>query len=326
VHAACGTDSDHSQLGYFLDGLLFAVELGWFGPLQKVEGQADAWAGAGIERRGDGRAGAKTTSTRRAATRGATTAPVAQSTERREVQREAMSKTISIGGKSYTWAELAKPEVRRAILPPVEAMIAAYKRNPEPWQAEGWSELDVKTAIRWTTGAFDGLPEETMRAYTDEVVTAYNEKIVEFGGEPIVATALTDTQQPAVDGKSAYKELAALMKQPEVIVALQKRRTGQALDARQVAILDHHDALDTANRGQAMIEKAAKVTRPPRASIDAPTVTPKFKDVDEARAKRLELQHDLGSDYHNPASVGYKQARETVKAAYQLETGEAETK
>ena len=78
---------------------------------------------------------------------------------------------------------------------------------------------------------------------------------------------------------------------------------------------------DSANRGQAMIEKAAKVTKPPRASIEAPIVAPKFKDVDEARARRLELQNDLAGAYHNPASVGYKQARAEVKAAYDMETG-----
>ena len=213
-----------------------------------------------------------------------------------------MSKTISIGGKNYSWEQLSEPEVRRAILPQVEAMIAAYKKNPEPWQAEGWNDLDVKTAIRWTGGSFDGLPEETMRAYRDEVVTSYNEKIVELGGEPMPTTLTQATkQQPAIDGKSAYKELANLIKQPEVVIALQKRRTGQTLDARQVAMLEHHDALESANRGQAMIEKAAKVTRPPRASIEAPIVVPKFKDVDEARAKRLELQHDLSSPYHAPS-------------------------
>jgi hypothetical protein len=118
----------------------------------------------------------------------------------------------------------------------------------------------------------------------------------------------------------------ALIKQTEVVIALQKRRTGQALDARQTAMLAHHDALDSANRAQAQLEKAAKVTRPPRASIDAPTVAPKFKDVDEARAKRLELQHDLSGPYYAPSHPDYKQARETVKAAYQLETGEAETR
>jgi hypothetical protein len=185
----------------------------------------------------------------------------------------------------------------------------------------------LQTAIRWTTGAFDGQTEETMRAYTIEAITAYNEKATELGKEPM-ATALTQTtqQQPIVDGKSAYKELATLIKQPEVVIALQKRRTGQTLDARQIAILDHHDVLDAANRAQAQLEKAAKVTRPPRAAIEAPTVAPKFKDVDEARAKRLELQHDLSSPYHVPSHPDYKQARETVKAAYQLETGEAETK
>ena len=164
-------------------------------------------------------------------------APMIESKQRPEPQegQGVMGGSIKIGNRDYTWAELAKPEVRRAIMPQVEAMIAAYKKNPEPWQAQGWSELDVQTAIRWSTGAFDGVPEETMRAYRDEAVTAYNEKIVELGGEPMATTLTTGTQPPAIDGKTAYKELANLAKQPEVAIALQKRSTGQTLDARQIA-------------------------------------------------------------------------------------------
>src|SRR5690349_9897120 len=60
---------------------------------------------------------------------------------------KAMSKTISIGGKGYTWAELSNPEVRRAILPQVEAMIAQFNKHPELMQAQGYTALDLKTAI-----------------------------------------------------------------------------------------------------------------------------------------------------------------------------------
>ena len=239
-----------------------------------------------------------------------------------------MSGTIKIGSRNYTWAELSKPDVRRTVLPQVEAMIAAYKKNPEPWHAQGYNALDVKVAIMWTGGAFDNLPAETMGAYMDEAIASYNAEISKLGGEPLpMATTLTaGTQPPVIDGRTAFKELTQWMKNKEVVTALQRRRVGQSIDERQTALLAHHDALSAANNSQARAERAQKVTKPPRASIEAPIVAPKFKDVDEARGKRLELQHDLGSDYHNPASAGYKQARETVKAAYQLETGEAQTK
>lgn len=212
-------------------------------------------------------------------------------------------------------------------MPQVEQMISAYKRNPEPFRAEGWNDLDVKTAIRWTTGAFDGLAEEAMRAYAAEALTAYNENITELGGEPLATTLTAGTQQaPAIDGKSAYKELANLMQDKEVRVALTKRTAGATLSASEVKTLEHHDYLQSANNNQARVEKAAKVTRPPRASINAPTVAPKFKDVDEARARRLEHQNNLSGPYYVPTHPAHAQVRAEVKAAYQLETGETETR
>ena len=167
-------------------------------------------------------------------------APMIESKRRHEPHegKAVMGGSIRIGNRDYSWAELAKPEVRRAIMPQVEAIIAAYKKNPEPWQAQGWTDLDVKTAIRWTGGSFDGLPEESMRAYRDEALTAYNTKIVELGGEPLpMATTLTQTttQTPVIDGKTAFKELTTLMRSKEVVTALQRRRTGQSLDERQTA-------------------------------------------------------------------------------------------
>jgi hypothetical protein len=208
-------------------------------------------------------------------------------------------------------------------MPQVEAMIAAYKRNPEPWQAEGWTRLDMLTAIRWTGGAFDNLPEEAMRAYRDTAVTAYNEKTTKLGKETLpMPTALTTGTQPAaVDGRSAYKELANVMQDKEVRIALQKRTTGAALTAAEVKKLEHHDYLQAANNVQARVEKAAKVTKPARASITAPIVTPKFESVEAATARRLEHQNNMSSAYYDSSSPGYAQARAEVRAAYDMETG-----
>ena len=71
-------------------------------------------------------------------------------------------------------------------------------------------------------------------------------------------------------------------------------------------MLEHHDRLVQASNAQARIEAPAKGDKAPKASIDAPIVAPKFKDVDEARAKRLELQHDLSRPYHTPSHPNYK--------------------
>ena len=62
-----------------------------------------------------------------------------------------MGGSIKIGNRNYTWAELSKPEVRRAILPQVEQMIARTNGIPNHFSAQGWSDLDVQTAILWTT-------------------------------------------------------------------------------------------------------------------------------------------------------------------------------
>ena len=55
-------------------------------------------------------------------------------------------------------------------------------------------------------------------------------------------------------------------------------------------------------------------------------MAPRFKDVDEARRARLEHQNNLSGPYYTPTHPDHAQVRAEVKAAYQLETGEAETK
>jgi hypothetical protein len=69
-------------------------------------------------------------------------APVLESNRRPEPHegKAAVGGSIRIGNQDYTWEQLSRPEVRRAILPEVERMIASFKKNPEPWQTQGWNE------------------------------------------------------------------------------------------------------------------------------------------------------------------------------------------
>src|SRR5882757_1621779 len=117
-------------------------------------------------------------------------------------------KTIRIGDRDYTWAQLSKPEVRRQILPQVEALIAQVKRDPA---AFGYTAEDVKFAVAWTTGQFDGKEEHEMAKIT--------------GAFQPEATALP------------YQELAAIVATPAYRIATQRRQTGQPLDAKQTALL-----------------------------------------------------------------------------------------
>jgi hypothetical protein len=168
-----------------------------------------------------------------------------------------------------------------------------------------------------------------MRAYSAEALTAYNTEAARLGKEQLaMPTTLTQaaTQPQPIDGKTAHRELAQLMRDKDARVALQKRSAGATLAAAELKMLEHHDALTAANNAQARIEKAAKVTRPPRASINPPLVKPQFASIDEARAKRLEHQQNLSGPYYVPTHPAHAQVRAEVKAAYQLETGEATTK
>ena len=90
-------------------------------------------------------------------------------------------------------------------------------------------------------------------------------------------------------------------------------------------MLAHHDALDSANRAQAQLEKSARVTRPPRAALTAPPVPPKFESVEAATARRLEHQNNLSGPYYNPASPEYAQARAEVRSAYDMENAVKES-
>src|ERR1700676_4558342 len=77
-----------------------------------------------------------------------------------EPKRSTLMKTITIGGQPYTWEQLSRPDVRRALLPMVESMIGQVKADPA---AFGYTAADVQAAVRYTTGEFDNLSEDRIR-------------------------------------------------------------------------------------------------------------------------------------------------------------------
>jgi hypothetical protein len=143
-----------------------------------------------------------------------------------EAKAVGMMKSIKIGGRFYTWRQLSDPAIRREILPQVEALIAQVKRDPA---AFGYTAEDVKAAVAWTTGQYDGMEEHEM-------------------------AKLTGAFQPGA-AAAPYQQLAELMSKPEMRVALQRSRTGQPLDATQQKLVARHDELMLLNSQQARSER-----------------------------------------------------------------------
>jgi hypothetical protein len=155
-------------------------------------------------------------------------------------ERSTSMKTITIGGQPYTWEQLSRPDVRRALLPMVEAMIAQAKADPA---AFGYTAADVQAAVRYTTGEFDNLSEDRMR----EIFPAQEEAEVTTTTNPMTST-------PPINGATAFREVAKIAGSPEGRIALQRRANGQPLDAAQTALIQRHDAFLAANNAQALRE------------------------------------------------------------------------
>jgi hypothetical protein len=154
-------------------------------------------------------------------------------------------KTITIGGQPYTCEQLSRPEVRRQLLPQVEALFLQVKRDPA---AFGLTPADVPFIAAWTTGQYDGLSEVELYAALPAPAEAAE-------GDKNVATKLTPgNSAPAIDPKTAFREMAEQMKKPGMTTALRRREQGLSLDPAQTALIRRHDELDAANSAQHAIE------------------------------------------------------------------------
>jgi hypothetical protein len=140
-------------------------------------------------------------------------------------------------------------------------------------------------------------------------------------------TALTSPMRPskAIDGKTAYKELAEIAGSREGSIALQKKRTGQTLTDGEARIVARHDALMAANNQQARAE-APKLpdkysTQPEFASRLVRDIAANpygFQRVNDARQAISEIRADKNHAAWNERDPGYKNARAEVRMLYDL--------
>src|ERR1700730_6455743 len=224
-----------------------------------------------------------------------------------EPERSTLMKPITIGGRAYSWQELSQPEVRRQLLPMVEAMIAQAKADPA---AFGYTAADVQAAVRYTTGEFDNLSEDRMR----EIFPAQE--------EAEVTTTLINpmTSTPPIDGATAFREVAKIVGSPEGRIALQRRANGQPLDAAQTALIQRHDAFLAANNAQALREHPPTGGMMGRADKYIPTAVrelAKLPPLEQAHAAR-EMAAALRKDerWTNPNHPEHAQSVHEMKLLY----------
>jgi hypothetical protein len=225
-----------------------------------------------------------------------------------------LMKPIRIGNRDYSWAELSRPDVRRQLLPQVEALFPQIKRDPA---AFGLKPPAIPVVAAWTTGQYDGLSEAQLYATLPAPAEAAE-------GEKNVASTLTPgANAPAIDGKTAFREMATLMNTPGMITALRRRESGQTLDGAQTALIRRHDELEAANNAQALREhpptggtfKRTTLYNP--SAIRAISNLPPVEQAHAAREQRAALRKD--ERWTNANHLEHAQACHEMNLLYQGE-------
>ena len=226
-------------------------------------------------------------------------------------------KPIRIGNRDDTWAELSRSDVRRQLLPQVEALFPQVKRDPA---AFGLTAADVPFIAAWTTGQYDGLSEVELYATLPAPAEAAE-------GDKNVATKLTPgNSAPAIDGKTAFKEIAAIAGSQEGRIALQRQRNGQSLDPAQRALVQRHDQLMAANDAQARLERPPSSAPSPMRIWLEPEVLAFAKNQSETERRHLGAEHiaktqradHKTSPYWNASLPGHKAAVLGMKIATEM--------
>ena len=145
-----------------------------------------------------------------------------------------------------------------------------------------------------------------------DVNDAYRFNAYEMPDQEIteMATKLTGASTPAAPAAPAepFREIAQIVSTPEGRIALQRKTTGQPLDARQAAIVARHDELLAANNAQARKEQASAggwmKVRPPRSvgsDVQAWLNNPHIEQRRQlAREFIAKVQNDPAHDYRHP--------------------------
>jgi hypothetical protein len=250
------------------------------------------------------------------ATRAVAARPAAATSSPSPEEKQSMMKAIPpIGGRVYTWAELSQPDVRR--LPEVQAAIAAVQRDPA---AFGLTPADVPWIVQYSTGAYDGFSESQLYEATVEALPQ-----AEAAKGENMATKLTPgANAPAIDGKTAFQEIAKIAGSPEGRIALQRQRTGQSLDPGQRALVQRHDQLVAANNAQAHLERPPSSAPAPMRVYLGSDVLPWVKNPSETERRHLSSEYrakvlgDPSHAYWNAQSTEHKAAVLGMKIATEM--------
>jgi len=227
-----------------------------------------------------------------------------------EDERKAMSKSIRIGNRDYTWNDLRNESVRRELLPEIEKMIASYKADPKPWQAAGWTDQDLRFAIRFTTGQFDGYTEEQM-------------------GKTVLGSAY----QPAstqLSGRELAREVGKLQGDTTYRIAKERKAAGRELSPAQNAALQKMAELEALTDAEARREKPPLPGRYPTEQsfvstrIQEIAKLPPFEQVNAAREYRAELKrHPVYLDERHPEHKHILEEHHMTYASEEYEGGGA---
>jgi hypothetical protein len=230
-------------------------------------------------------------------------------------------KPIRIGNRDYSWAELSRPDVRRQLLPQVEALFPQIKRDPA---AFGLTPADVPFVAAWTTGQYDGLSEAELYAALPAPAEAAE------GDKNVASTLTPGANAPAIDGKTAFREIAAIAGSPEGRIALQRHANGQALDPAQKALIQRHDELLAANDAQARLERPPSDAPPPMRLYLGRDVLDFTKNPSKTERRHLAAEHiakvkaDNGHPYWDARSPEHKAAVLGMKVATEMmQTGDS---
>jgi hypothetical protein len=227
--------------------------------------------------------------------------PAAVASSPSSEEKQSMMKAIPpIGGRVYTWAELSQPAVRR--LPEVQAICAAVQRDPA---AFGLTAADVPSIVDYSIGKFDGFSESQLY----EATVGQQAEALPQGeaakGENMATTLTPGASAPAIDGKTAFKEIAAIAGSPEGRIALQRQRTGQSLDPAQRALVQRHDQLLAANDAQARLERPPSDAPPPMRVWLEPEVLAFVKNQSETERRHLGAEHIAKTQRADPKTSPY---------------------
>jgi hypothetical protein len=223
---------------------------------------------------------------------------------------------ITIAGRVFEWETISTPAGRRALLKDPEnlALLNEIQRHPEKF---GLGPEDVSLILSWSIGEMDGISYQKIYENfgPDEQGAMENSEVK-------LTTPSEATTK--IDGKTAFKEIAAIAGSSAGRVALQRRANGQSLDAAAAALVARHDRLVDANDAQAAIEKPRTVGRPdfPRVGKYVPSAVmeisklPKFEQVHKAREMINQIRHDPKHAYHHAGHPEHAQAVETMRLLY----------